>query len=130
MCQKLQYSLWLINEVCVPNKTENLNLSVFNKITEINELKTLKKHILYESKCKFDGRKCNSKQNWNNNKGWCEYKNPTKTLCVGKRLSLESCNMKLWQSKYLASITEDSVITCDEIIEKTKTVPKYCSNKF
>ena len=93
-------------------------------ITGINELKTLNKHILCESKCKFDNRKCNSKKNWNNDKCWCEYKNPVKTLCVQKRLYLESCNMQLWKGKYLASITDDSVITCDEIIEK-KTVPKY-----
>ena len=33
------------NKVCVPNKTEDLNLSMFNTITEINESKTLTKHI-------------------------------------------------------------------------------------
>ena len=50
----------LSNKVCVPNKTEDLNLSVFNMITGINESKTLTKHISCECKCKFDGRKCNS----------------------------------------------------------------------
>ena len=50
----------LSNNVCVPNKTEDLNLSVFNIITGINQLKTLTKHISCE--CKFDGRKCNSNQ--------------------------------------------------------------------
>ena len=35
----------LPNKVCVPNKIEDLNLSMFNIITEINELKTLTKHI-------------------------------------------------------------------------------------
>ena len=34
-----------------------LNLSVFAMITEINELKTLTKHIPWECKSKFDGRK-------------------------------------------------------------------------
>ena len=29
----------------------------------------------YEYKCKFDGRKCNSNQKWNNYKCWCECKN-------------------------------------------------------
>ena len=52
----------LSNEVCVPNKMEDLNQSVFNMITGINESKTLRKHISCESKCKFDGRKCNSEQ--------------------------------------------------------------------
>ena len=31
----------LSNKVCVPNKTEDLNISVFNTITGINEWKTL-----------------------------------------------------------------------------------------
>ena len=35
----------LSKKVCVPNKTENLNLSVFNIITGINESNTLTKHI-------------------------------------------------------------------------------------
>ena len=39
MCRKLS------NKVCVPKKTEDLNLSVFNMITGINELKTLIKHV-------------------------------------------------------------------------------------
>ena len=47
------------NKVCVPNKTEYLNLNVLNMITGINRLKTLTKHISCECKCKFGGRKCN-----------------------------------------------------------------------
>ena len=35
----------LSNKVCVPIKTEDLNLSLFNMITGIIDLKTLKKHI-------------------------------------------------------------------------------------
>ena len=37
-------------------------------IIGINESKTLRKHISRECKCKFDGRKCNSGQWWNNDK--------------------------------------------------------------
>ena len=50
---------------CVPSKIENLNLSVFNMITGINESKALTKHMSCECKCKFDGKKCNSDQWWN-----------------------------------------------------------------
>ena len=50
------------NKVCVPNKAEDLNLSIFNMITGINESKTLAKHTSVECKCKFDGRKCHSNQ--------------------------------------------------------------------
>ena len=49
----------LSNKVCVPNKTEDLILSMFNMITGINQLKTLTKHISCESKYRFDEKKCN-----------------------------------------------------------------------
>ena len=43
----------LSKKVCIPNKTEDLNLSVFNIITEINESKALTEHISCECKCRF-----------------------------------------------------------------------------
>ena len=52
----------LSNKVCLPNKTEDLNLNVFNMITGINESKTLIKHLSCECKCKFDGTKFKSNQ--------------------------------------------------------------------
>ena len=64
-CNTLNF---LPSKVCVPNKTEDLNLSVFNIITGIKELRTLTKHISCECKCKFDGRKCNSNTWWKNGK--------------------------------------------------------------
>ena len=79
----------LSNEVCVPNKTEDLNLRVFNMITLINESKTLTKHISCKCKCKFDGRKSNSSHWWNNNKCRYEFKN----IIYVKRLYLESFYM-------------------------------------
>ena len=39
----------LSNTVCVPSKTEDLNLSIFSKITGINESKILTKHIYHAS---------------------------------------------------------------------------------
>ena len=47
----------LSNRVCVPNKTEDLDLSVFNIITGINESKTLTRHISCEYNCKFYWKK-------------------------------------------------------------------------
>ena len=41
-------------------------------ITDMNELKTLTKHISCECKCKFDGIKCNSDQWWADNKCQCQ----------------------------------------------------------
>ena len=56
------------NKVCVPNKTVDLNVSVFNVITGKSESKTLIKHLSCKCKGKFDGRNCNSNQWRNNNK--------------------------------------------------------------
>ena len=64
----------LSNKVCVPNKTQDLNLSVFNMIKGINESKTIRKHISCECKCNFDRTKCNSNQWWNKDKCRCECK--------------------------------------------------------
>ena len=64
----------LFDKVCVPNRKENLNLNVFNMITGINETKAFTKHISCKCKCKFDGRKFNSGQWWNNDKCRCECK--------------------------------------------------------
>ena len=62
----------LSNKLCIPNKTEGLNQSIFNMITGINESKT--KHISCKCKCKFDETKCKSNQWWNNNKCWRDCK--------------------------------------------------------
>ena len=56
------------NKVYGPNKTEDLNLSMFSMITGINESETLTKHISYKCKCRYDERKRTSAQWWNNNK--------------------------------------------------------------
>ena len=60
--------------MCVPNITEDLNLSVLNMITGINKSKTWAKHISCKCKCKFDWRKCVSDHWWSNNKCRCESK--------------------------------------------------------
>ena len=60
----------LSNKVYVPNKTEDLNLSVFNMITGINESEILTKDISCKCKCRFDKKIYNSDHWWNNNK--CE----------------------------------------------------------
>ena len=61
----------LSSKLCVPNKTEDLNLSAFNMTTGINEWKTLTKDISCKWKCRFNERNFNSGQWWNNNKCQC-----------------------------------------------------------
>ena len=46
-------------KICVPNKTEDLNLNVFNMIIKPRSCKC---------KYKFDDRICNLNQKWNNDK--------------------------------------------------------------
>ena len=44
----------LSDKACIPNKTEDLNLSVFNIITGRNDPETLTKRASCKCKCKFD----------------------------------------------------------------------------
>ena len=83
----------LSNNVCVPNKAEDLNRSAFNMISGINESKILTKHISCKCKCKFEGKKCNSNQKWNNHKCWCECKSLKEHHLCEKKLYLEPCYM-------------------------------------
>ena len=46
----------LSNRVCAPNKTEDLDVHVFNMIIEKNESKALIKYISYKCECTFDGK--------------------------------------------------------------------------
>ena len=102
----------LCNKLSVPK--EDLNLSVFNKITGINDSKTLTKHISCKCKCNFDSRKRNLDQKWNNKKCRCECKKYQ--ICKKDYIwNLATCSCK--NGKYLESIIDDSVITCHEIID-------------
>ena len=87
----------------------------------------LTKDISCECKCKFDGRKCNSNQWWNNDKFDVSEK---KRICEKDYIwNPVTCSCE--NGKYLASIMDDSVIRCEEVInveaksydEETKTVP-------
>ena len=104
----------LTNKVCVPNKTENFNLRVFNMITGINESKTLTMNISCKSKC--DCIKCDSNQKWNNDNCRCEFKNPRKHCMYKNILFGILLHVAVKNGKYLASIIDDSVIMCDEVI--------------
>ena len=53
-------------KICVPKKTKDINLNVFNLITRTIESNTLTTHTSCKCKCQFDGKKCNSNQILNN----------------------------------------------------------------
>ena len=46
----------LSNKVCVPNKTKDSNLRVFNMAARINNSKALTKDVSCKCRCKFDGK--------------------------------------------------------------------------
>ena len=54
-------------KVCVLNKTEDIKYTCF-QCDYNNESRILTKHVSCEFKCKFDDRKSNSNQKWNNDK--------------------------------------------------------------
>ena len=87
---------------------------MFNLITGINESKTLTKDISCECEFKFDRRKCNSDQWWNNDKCWYECK---KLHVYGKDYVWNPATYSYENGKYLVSIMDYSAITCDEIIQ-------------
>ena len=90
------------------HETEDLNLSVFSIITGVNESKTLTKRISCECKCRFDGKKCNSNQWWNNDKCSCECK---KHHICKKDYVWNPATCSCENGKYLASIMDK--IVCD-----------------
>lgn len=89
---------------------QDKNLKVFNMVKEINESKTLIKHISYECRCEFDGRNCNSKQKSDNGKCQCECEYLKNHTCT-------------------KSIIDDLLVTCDEIVDRPETVSISFTNK-
>ena len=102
-------------------------------ITIINEVNKFTKHFSYNSKCKFNSRKCNSNQKQNIDIGQCECKKPIKN-CVCKTdfawipstcpcQCVKHCdiNKYLKHCSCVKTIVDDLVITCDEIIDEPRT---------
>ena len=86
----------LSDKGCVPNKTEDLKLNVFNMIAGINASKTLKKIYRVNVNVNLMDKKCNSNQWWNNKRCRCECKkihvcekdyiwNPRKCICENRK---------------------------------------------
>ena len=127
----------LSNKAYIPNKTEDLNLSMSNMITEKTKSTFLTKDISCECRCKCDGRKC---EKWNNVNCRCECEKHH--ICEKDYISnpaIFSCK----NGKYLTNIIDnDSVVTCDDTKlynadtetklydEETRTVPTKFNEKL
>ena len=81
-------------------------------------------------KCKFDGTKCNSNRWWNNDKCRCECEK--RHICEKDYVQNPSA-CSYGKGKYSASIMDDSVIICDEVIksydEEIKAIPTNFNEK-
>ena len=101
----------LSNRVCVPNKTEDLNIHAFNMIIGKKESKILTKDTW-----------------WNNNTCECRKHHVSKKDYVWNPAT-RSCQ----NGKYLVSIMADPAIICDEVIEsynkETKPIPTNFNEK-
>ena len=62
-------------KICVPKETKDINVKVFNMITNKDETRAITEHIPCDCKCKFSSAVCNSNQKWNNRICQCECKN-------------------------------------------------------
>ena len=87
---------------------------MFKVITGMHDSNILAKDISCKCKCRFDGKKCDSDQWWKNGRYWYECK---KRPECGKDYIWNPATCSCENGKYQASIMDDSVITCDEIIE-------------
>ena len=79
-------------------------------ITKINVSKTLTKRISCKCKCKFDRRRCNSNQFFSNDKCRCECKK--RHICE-KDYIWNPARCSCENGKYLGSIIDNLVVTCD-----------------
>ena len=73
-------------------------------ICEIYKSKILTKHVSCECRCKFDGRKCNSNEQWNNDKCRWQKTGYLKKVMFGILLHVvaKTANIYCWQfSDYL-----------------------------
>ena len=96
----------------VTSKTEDLNLSIFNMITGITELKTLTKYILCECKYKFDEKKSNQM----NGEITINVNMSVKNTIYMKKIVQNPATCNCENKKCLSSIMDDSRIICQEVI--------------
>ena len=99
-------------------------------ITGTNKSRTLTKHMSSKCECMFDGIKCNLNQKWNNDKFRCECGNFQELRLCEKGYFWNPATCSSENGKYAGSISGDSVVICDKIIEETKvTSTKFIPTK-
>ena len=107
----------LSTKICVPSKTKDVNVKLFNMLTNRNETRAILKHFSCDFKCKFNSSTCNSNQKWNNE------------TCQGECKSYRNYEKDYYKNgKYLQSIADDSKNVYDEIIYVMNVVSTNMTN--
>lgn len=83
----------------------------------------LAKHISRKSECRFDGRKLNLNQRWNNDRYVWECKKLKEHNVCKKCYFCNPFTCNCENGTYVGSITENLVIACDEILDSAKAIP-------
>ena len=94
-------------KICVAKETKDINIKVFNIITNKNEAKAITKLISCDFKCEFNSTICSSNQKWNNNacqyecKNYCTCKkdyswNPSTCICENNKYSYKVFLILQW----------------------------------
>ena len=61
-------------KLCVPDIVRDMNIKVFNLLARINETRKIVWHEICKCVCQLTSAICNDRQEWNDNKCRCEYK--------------------------------------------------------
>ena len=61
-------------KICVPDIVKDLHVRVFNLMSRNNETRHIEWHQTCKYICRLDTIICNCKQQWNEDKCWCECK--------------------------------------------------------
>ena len=109
-------------KICVPSKTKDVNVKIFNMRTNKNEAKTMVKHISCDCKCRFNSPTCNSNQKWN----MINANVSVKIIVCAKNTNTCICE----NSKHLKHIVGDLEMLCDEVTYVTDIVSTNASINF
>ena len=125
-----------MRKMSVTDVVKNLNIKVFNLVSETNETRCKEWHETRKCKCRFNSSVCNNKKRWNDDKCRCECKelidkgvcdkgsiwNPSNCECecdkscdVGEYLDYENCKCR-------KRLVDKLVEECNENIEETSLV--------
>ena len=77
-------------------------------ITGANASIKLTNHISCKCECKFNCRKCNLNQKWNNDKCRCDCENKKKSIVCKKQWNPAACSCD--NGKYAKSAVDNSVV--------------------